>query len=540
MYSKRKAIFRTVFPTCCRILGNKIWGKILDTLGADVVPRTFPDELICLKETHDLPDYICDLARIELAAHLLKETPAPAWSNVKSITVNPTLTLIPVSYRNLIALITEDDAKQEIIGDDVAETHAIIWRTPETNRIQIQEADTLDLLALKIAVEAIDIKEAATKGDVEIETIEAVIRMAVSSGMLLSPKSLIRRQPPESHYDFNHIDTFLSTDTFTLQWHITQACDLHCKHCYDRSDRNPLPYENAVAILEDFKDFCRRMHVHGQVTFTGGNPLLYPRFVDIYRKTSEHGLGVAVLGNPSPQHHLEELLAIRKPAFFQISLEGLEAHNDKIRGNGHFQRSLTFLEQLRKQQIYSMVMLTLTRDNINQVLPLGKLLRDRTDHFTFNRLSTVGEGAKLLMVEPERFETFLAEYQAATNDNPILGMKDNLFNITRIKNNMEPMGGCTGYGCGAAFNFVSLLSDGEVHACRKFPSPIGNMLQSSLFEIYHSDLAQKYRKGSEACNDCRLNIVCRGCLAIVYSCGRDIFQDKDPFCFISEELKTNT
>jgi hypothetical protein len=56
--------------------------------------------------------------------------------------------------------------------------------------------------------------------------------------------------------------------------------------------------------------------------------------------------------------------------------------------------------------MYTMVMLTLTRDNLDQVLPLAELLRDRADFFTFNRLSTVGEGASLQMPEKEAFEAF--------------------------------------------------------------------------------------------------------------------------------------
>ena len=60
-----------------------------------------------------------------------------------------------------------------------------------------------------------------------------------------------------------------------------------------------------------------------------------------------------------------------------------------------------------------MVMLTLTRDNMDQVLPLGRLLTGRTDHFTFNRLSTVGEGKQLLMPEKKDFEAFLREFATA-------------------------------------------------------------------------------------------------------------------------------
>jgi len=91
-------------------------------------------------------------------------------------------------------------------------------------------------------------------------------------------------------------------------------------------------------------------------------------------------------------------------------------------------------------------------------------------------------------------------------------------------------GGCTGFGCGAVFNFLSLLPDGEVHACRKFPSLIGNIQADNLYDIYHSQAAADYRAGSAACENCTKNLVCRGCLAVAYSLGLDIFTEKDPFC----------
>jgi selenobiotic family peptide radical SAM maturase len=273
------------------------------------------------------------------------------------------------------------------------------------------------------------------------------------------------------------------------------------------------------------------MHVAGQVTFTGGNPLLYRQFGELYKAASNLGFGIAILGNPTPIDQIEHLLEIAMPSYFQISLEGLAEYNDYIRGSGHFQRSLDFLDRLRRLNIYTMVMLTLSRDNMEQVLPLSRLLEGRVDAFNFNRLSTVGEGVQLAMPAKKEFERFLREYVAESVRNPILGLKDNLINIIRMEKEMAPFGGCTGYGCGAAFNFVALLSDGEVHACRKFPSPIGNILQTPLIDIYHGAQAQRYRNGSAACRDCALAIVCRGCLAVAYSNGLDVFKHKDPFCF---------
>jgi radical SAM protein with 4Fe4S-binding SPASM domain len=119
-----------------------------------------------------------------------------------------------------------------------------------------------------------------------------------------------------------------------------------------------------------------------------------------------------------------------------------------------------------------------------------------------------------------------------TERNPILGLKDNLINILRYEKGLDPFGGCAGYGCGAAFNFLAVLPDGEVHACRKFPSPVGNISSRSLEEIYDSEICHRYRLGSDACRSCAIRPVCGGCLASVYSHNLNIFKEKDPFCFM--------
>ncbi|MFZ5571624.1 MAG: thio(seleno)oxazole modification radical SAM maturase SbtM [Thermodesulfobacteriota bacterium] len=532
--------YQSVFFTCRRILGKESWDRVLAALGNDITPQTFADALASQKTAHHLPDYIDDLARLEWISHQVKSEDAHSTESPEKISINPSLSLVPVSWKHIAALLKNPVSGPDCPQPEASPVHVIIWRHPRTNEFHIREALDIDLLALKIAVEEMDPREAAAIGQTTVGAILAVLRRAVAQGLLLSPPSRIRRAvslPPQS---LKILEPFESADIFTLQWHITQDCDLHCKHCYDRSDREPMAYDTALSILDDFNGFCTRMNVRGQVTFTGGNPLLYPHFLQLYHDTSDRGLGVAILGNPTAEAQMERLCRTTKPLFFQISLEGLEEHNDYIRGAGHFRRSLVFLDQLRKMGIYSMVMLTLTRDNLNQVLPLGELLRERADFFTFNRLSAIGEGKHLLMPEKEKFVSFLYEYETAAAHNPILGFKDNLFNIIRKEKNNAFFGGCTGYGCGAAFNFVSLLPDGEVHACRKFPSPIGDIRHKSLFDIYHSELAQKYRNGSEACRNCHLNPVCRGCLAIIHSHGLDVFKDKDPFCFVSAETGKRT
>ena len=520
----------TIFSTCRRTLGSKTWGRVLAVLEEGASPQSFPDLIASLHRSMDLPAYLADLARLEWLVHGVRSAKPIRPSRPQALTVNPTLVAAALGWSGLPELMQspESDAEPRNVP-----THVLIWKAPQTSTLHYREARSIDLLALKLVVERIDPRAAAIPGQATPGDLQNAIDQAVNQGMLLSPGSRIRRSPGPPGPSDPRFEAFHSSDLFTLQWHITQTCDLHCKHCYDRSERTPLAKDAALAILEDFYEFCRRMQVRGQVTFTGGNPLLYPHIEPVYRAAADLGFGIAVLGNPGPIDPIRRLMEIAPPLFFQISLEGMAAHNDEIRGPGHFKRSCTFLERLRELGIFSMVMLTLTRDNIDQVLPLAEFLRDRTDAFNFNRLSTVGEGAKLKMPEPAVFESFLKAYLKAAAHNPIMGLKDNLINILHHEKGREPFGGCTGYGCGAAFNFVALLPDGEVHACRKFPSLIGNINEAGLFDIYHGPAAQSYRNGARECGSCQLNPVCRGCLAVTHSLGLEVTVDKDPFCFLS-------
>jgi len=186
---------------------------------------------------------------------------------------------------------------------------------------------------------------------------------------------------------------------------------------------------------------------------------------------------------------------------------------------------------LRDRRIYSMVMLTLTRENQQQVIKLAEILEGRADLFTFNRLSMVGEGANLRGSDTRGYDEFLREFLEAHKNLSVLALKDNLLNILREKEGEALFGGCAGFGCGAAFNFMALLPDGEVHACRKYPSAIGNIMEQGFAEIYNSSLAGRYRYGSEACADCSIRPVCGGCPAVVYGLGKDPFTELDPYCF---------
>jgi selenobiotic family peptide radical SAM maturase len=521
---------QTIFPHSCKELPAQFWQAYADTADLEQAAEGLPARLETLVGQTGIAGYLPDLARLEWTLHRLDKQASPPPAAADSLVLNPAMELVEVDWHPLLPLL---DGQKAVPRQ--SKQWLILWRSPRNGEILRTVASASQLLALKVVAEQLDPLAVAAETRQPVGVIDAAIEQAVDQGLLLAPSSTLLRDEDVHASGKALPEQFMRAEIFTLQWHITHRCDLHCRHCYDRSLRKDVDLHQGLAILDQLRRFCLKHHVGGQVSFSGGNPFLHPEFPALYRAACDRNLIPAILGNPVSEEQLDEILAIAKPAFFQVSLEGLREHNDLIRGSGSFDAVIDFLALLEKKNVYSMVMLTLTRANLDQVLPLAEVLRNRVDLFTYNRLAMVGEGASLATPLPEEYLQFVQSYLSARQDNPIMGLKDSLLNIELEQAPAGIFGGCTGYGCGAAFNFVSLLPDGQVHACRKFPSPIGDVNRQTLEQIYASDQARSYRRGCRDCADCRLRPICGGCLAVTYGYGLDPFQDRDPACFIQHD-----
>src|SRR3954447_4560099 len=123
-------------------------------------------------------------------------------------------------------------------------------------------------------------------------------------------------------------------------------CNLTCTHCFiSCSPSNQsfgfLDYDKVLAALEDSK----RLGVK-EYYFTGGEPFMHPRILDILEKTLAIG-PATVLSNGTlfREKTVERLAAIRDGSIYslelRVSIDGPDAtSNDKIRGAGAFKRAM--------------------------------------------------------------------------------------------------------------------------------------------------------------------------------------------------------
>ncbi len=119
-----------------------------------------------------------------------------------------------------------------------------------------------------------------------------------------------------------------------LELQITDACNLRCKHCYigdgASHELSITQIRNALSEFEDMQGL--------RVMITGGEPLLHGHIAEINEMLPDYSIRKALFTNGVLLH--KETLKLLKVDEIQISIDGLEAAHDALRGNGTFHRAL--------------------------------------------------------------------------------------------------------------------------------------------------------------------------------------------------------
>ena len=129
-------------------------------------------------------------------------------------------------------------------------------------------------------------------------------------------------------------------------WATTQACNLHCVHCYASATAGPakgeLTRDEGYALLDDLKAFNAPA-----VLFSGGEPLMRPEILDFIAHAQKLGLSSTLSTNGLL---IDDLMADKLAAmglkYAGISLDGSNDRHDKLRGmKGAFKATLEAIDR---------------------------------------------------------------------------------------------------------------------------------------------------------------------------------------------------
>ena len=335
---------------------------------------------------------------------------------------------------------------------------------------------------------------------------------------------------------------------FFVQWHLTERCNLRCRHCYQTGAVSEMDHEEIRRAVDNVKSAIQswvteyKMEMSPSFHFTGGEPFLRKDLFEILGYVRDCGFSVSLMSNGTL---IDSDTARRiKDAGVndvQISLDGIEATHDSLRGRGSYQRALQGIGNLVAKGVEANINLTVSRINASQTRQLVRLAEELgVGAIAFSRLVPTGRGKGLSSEaltgrEVADFYGELRKYK----DNPkvVVTSRDPLAAIASM-NEEIPQAEMPVAGCAAGVFGVTITADGTVMPCRRMDLPVGNIKEISFRELWagSSVLWALRTRGNYhgGCRSCRYWAVCRGCRAIALAyaraSGHEDYLGRDPQC----------
>ncbi|MDE6383460.1 MAG: radical SAM/SPASM domain protein, ACGX system [Paramuribaculum sp.] len=333
---------------------------------------------------------------------------------------------------------------------------------------------------------------------------------------------------------------------FAFQWHITDSCDQRCNHCYIFSEGHPrlieMPLSRAEEVIRQCEEMCSRLARRPYFYITGGDPILHRDFWTILGLLKDRDIPFTILGNP---FHITDQVCRRLKDYgcvkYQLSIDGMRDTHDAIRRPGSFDATLNAIDTLRRGDLRVAVMTTVSGTNIAEIPEIVDLVvKKGVGVFAFGRYCPTSD-EKSTCISPDEYRDFLGamwrKFEQYKDSGTTFNLKDHLWTLFLYEKGLfripPDSDADTIYdGCHCGDCHFTILPDGDVMACRRFDSTVGNLFRTPLHSLWSGPEMERYRQFEkfEKCSRCELMRFCRGCPAVSFGYHHS-FYAPDPQCW---------
>lgn len=154
----------------------------------------------------------------------------------------------------------------------------------------------------------------------------------------------------------------------SASFELTPLCNLSCDMCYVRMNARELSMHGNVRSIDEWLKTAEELKAMGTlfILLTGGEPLLYPQFNELYLALREMGFIITINTNATLiTEEVAELFSRVKPRRLNVSLYGgcNETYKDLCHISNGYDRCIQGLQLLKKYHIDTKLNLTIIRKN---------------------------------------------------------------------------------------------------------------------------------------------------------------------------------
>lgn len=191
-----------------------------------------------------------------------------------------------------------------------------------------------------------------------------------------------------------------------LYLQLLYRCNFSCKHCFHGEllkDPETFTLTEAQALLDHFKTIYQL----DAVTFLGGEPLLHPHIVTLCRYAKSLGLQVEICTNAHRGFRFKIEAVSPVLDKLRVSLDGMRDTHDRMRQPGSFGSAIDMIDLARSIGVSVGATMTVTQHNLDEVVPLARLLQDHgVIELKLHALRLVGnalDNPSLEVTDPSRY-----------------------------------------------------------------------------------------------------------------------------------------
>jgi len=344
-----------------------------------------------------------------------------------------------------------------------------------------------------------------------------------------------------SQYNLLHLKAPL-----LVQMELTYACNNKCLFCYNvwkedvHSNRHKvLSFEQICSILDMLKQE-EIFYVH----FTGGEPTLHPKFIEILEYAYKLGLNPSFATNANAiDKNLARLIKATGLIGLQVSMHASCASlHDYLTGTpGSFEKATNGLIALVEEGLKVNVNMTVNKANLNHIFETAKKAQEfGATSFSVTRFVYSGEGinyiSNLGLDTPDQ-DIIIEEIDRIANE---LGLDVRV--LTPItwcgSTNPEKILGKVS-SCDAGLTWSCISPSGELRYCTHHSLVAGSLLEKGISDLWKESeiytLCRQLKDVSKKCQSCKALPICRGgCRACAYhSTGH--LKGADPCAVLTKE-----
>lgn len=310
---------------------------------------------------------------------------------------------------------------------------------------------------------------------------------------------------------------------------LLSACNMNCKMCYVRTSWNEMLKQGKILSVDEWVRIAEQAKEMGTLflLLTGGEPLMYPGFKELYKRISQSGIILTINTNGTLiNDEIIELWKEYPPRRVNISLYGSSnATYERLCNNSiGFDQTLNAIKKCIDANIQVKINYTINSKNYDDLDEVIKITEDlnipiSTPTYMFPpiRKENVDYDYEQYRLSPEKaseIQTRVIRRSLSDGSTSINSIFSNLDDVCKRDCRKDEVDVPGGFLCSAGVSSFWINWKGQLTACGMVSNPNSDLKVFTFKEGWNKILEESKKiMTSKKCFNCKYRKMCISCAA---------------------------